>query len=252
MHLAVSDEVLARRREAMNAREKAWEPVDRERVVSLALQAYAALATSADRGRCGIFRSSSRSVEGLGFEKTAPLWRRFVRFVGRPSGGRRGCSRPRLRSGAFAPDFPRRAPSSSSLPPAAAAFGFPRAHRGCSQPRRPPEGLRVSMDVALLEPWSGAGFASPAETGRAGGQFLHTWWLASWGCWLWRGVPCLAVSVGVCCVACCSPFMRIAVRTLLSQSRLPIHIQWRHILMRREARQHFLRQFLDGFGGGAA
>ena len=67
MHLAVSDEVLARRREAMNAREKAWEPVDRERVVSLALQAYAALATSADRGRCGIFRSSSRSVEGLGF-----------------------------------------------------------------------------------------------------------------------------------------------------------------------------------------
>ena len=31
MHLAVSDEVLARRREAMNAREKAWEPVDRER-----------------------------------------------------------------------------------------------------------------------------------------------------------------------------------------------------------------------------
>ena len=69
---------------------------------------------------------------------------------------------------------------------------------------------------------------------------------------MWRGVPCLAVSVGVCCVACCSPFMRIAVRTLLSQSRLPIHIQWRHILMRREARQHFLRQFLDGFGGGAA
>ena len=50
MHLAVSDEVLARRREAMNAREKAWEPVDRERVVSLALQAYAALATSGGSG----------------------------------------------------------------------------------------------------------------------------------------------------------------------------------------------------------
>ena len=32
------------------------------------------------------------------------------RFVGRPRAGRRGCSRPRLRSGAFAPDFPKRAP----------------------------------------------------------------------------------------------------------------------------------------------
>ena len=50
MHLAVSDEELGRRRAAMEARENAWEPVGRERVVSLALQAYAALATSADRG----------------------------------------------------------------------------------------------------------------------------------------------------------------------------------------------------------
>ncbi|MDR3398309.1 MAG: dihydroxy-acid dehydratase [Pandoraea sp.] len=51
MHLAVSDEELARRRAAMQARgDKAWQPVDRERVVSQALQAYAALATSADRG----------------------------------------------------------------------------------------------------------------------------------------------------------------------------------------------------------
>ncbi|WYX26998.1 dihydroxy-acid dehydratase [Achromobacter xylosoxidans] len=51
MHLAVSDEELARRRAAMNAREDGgWLPVDRERVVSQALQAYAALATSADRG----------------------------------------------------------------------------------------------------------------------------------------------------------------------------------------------------------
>jgi dihydroxy-acid dehydratase len=51
MHLVVSDEALARRREAMEARgDKAWMPVDRERVVSQALQAYAALATSADRG----------------------------------------------------------------------------------------------------------------------------------------------------------------------------------------------------------
>ncbi|WP_374624313.1 dihydroxy-acid dehydratase [Pandoraea sp.] len=51
MHLAVSDEELARRRAAMEARgDKAWQPVNRERVVSQALQAYAALATSADRG----------------------------------------------------------------------------------------------------------------------------------------------------------------------------------------------------------
>jgi len=50
----VSDEELARRRAAMEARgDKAWMPVDRERVVSQALLAYAALATSADRGRCG-------------------------------------------------------------------------------------------------------------------------------------------------------------------------------------------------------
>ncbi|EON14989.1 MULTISPECIES: dihydroxy-acid dehydratase [Pandoraea] len=51
MHLAVPDEELARRRAAMEARgDKAWQPVDRQRVVSQALQAYAALATSADRG----------------------------------------------------------------------------------------------------------------------------------------------------------------------------------------------------------
>jgi dihydroxy-acid dehydratase len=51
IHLAVSDEELARRRAAMDARgDDAWRPVNRERVVSQALQAYAALATSADRG----------------------------------------------------------------------------------------------------------------------------------------------------------------------------------------------------------
>jgi dihydroxy-acid dehydratase len=51
MHLAVSNEELARRRAAMEARgENAWQPTNRERVVSQALQAYAALATSADRG----------------------------------------------------------------------------------------------------------------------------------------------------------------------------------------------------------
>jgi dihydroxy-acid dehydratase len=51
MHLVVSDEELARRRAAMEARgADAWQPTHRERVVSQALQAYAALATSADRG----------------------------------------------------------------------------------------------------------------------------------------------------------------------------------------------------------
>lgn len=48
----VSDEVLATRRQAMEARGvKAWKPVEqRPRKVSLALKAYAMLATSADRG----------------------------------------------------------------------------------------------------------------------------------------------------------------------------------------------------------
>jgi len=51
IHLAVSDEELARRRAAMNARGgNAWQPVGRQREVSQALRAYAALATSADRG----------------------------------------------------------------------------------------------------------------------------------------------------------------------------------------------------------
>jgi dihydroxy-acid dehydratase len=51
IHLAVPEDELARRREAMNARgDRAWTPGDRVRAVSQALQAYAALATSADRG----------------------------------------------------------------------------------------------------------------------------------------------------------------------------------------------------------
>ncbi len=51
MHLAVSDADLATRRQAMEARgDDAWLPLGRERVVSQALLAYAALATSADRG----------------------------------------------------------------------------------------------------------------------------------------------------------------------------------------------------------
>ncbi|CAM5547411.1 dihydroxy-acid dehydratase [Eoetvoesiella caeni] len=51
INLAISDQELADRRAAMEARgEQAWQPLNRERVVSQALKAYAALATSADRG----------------------------------------------------------------------------------------------------------------------------------------------------------------------------------------------------------
>jgi len=49
--LRISDAELAARRVAMDARgDAAWKPVDRQRYVSQALQAYAALTTSADRG----------------------------------------------------------------------------------------------------------------------------------------------------------------------------------------------------------
>ncbi len=49
--LDVSDEVIAARRAAQDARgADAYTPVDRDRVVSQALQAYAAMTTSADRG----------------------------------------------------------------------------------------------------------------------------------------------------------------------------------------------------------
>ena len=51
VRLAVSDGELARRRSAMEARgAAAWQPRNRQRVVSAALQAYAALTTSADTG----------------------------------------------------------------------------------------------------------------------------------------------------------------------------------------------------------
>jgi dihydroxy-acid dehydratase len=49
--LRVSVDELGRRRAAMETRgREAWQPVNRERIVSQALQAYAALTTSADRG----------------------------------------------------------------------------------------------------------------------------------------------------------------------------------------------------------
>jgi dihydroxy-acid dehydratase len=51
IHLDISDAELAARRAEMEARgDRAWQPENRQRVVSQALQAYAALATSADRG----------------------------------------------------------------------------------------------------------------------------------------------------------------------------------------------------------
>jgi dihydroxy-acid dehydratase len=51
IHLAVADAELAARRAAMEAKgSAAWKPVNRQRAVSAALQAYAALTTSADTG----------------------------------------------------------------------------------------------------------------------------------------------------------------------------------------------------------
>ncbi len=51
IRLAVSDEELTRRRAAMVAKgARAWKPLNRERAVSAALRAYAALTTSASRG----------------------------------------------------------------------------------------------------------------------------------------------------------------------------------------------------------
>ncbi|MBS1189697.1 MAG: dihydroxyacid dehydratase [Rhodocyclaceae bacterium] len=51
IHLAISGEELACRRAAMEARgDKAWQPAQRNRVVSAALQAYALMTTSADKG----------------------------------------------------------------------------------------------------------------------------------------------------------------------------------------------------------
>ena len=50
INLDVSNETLASRREAMNARDNAWQPADRDRQVSTALKAYAALTTSAAKG----------------------------------------------------------------------------------------------------------------------------------------------------------------------------------------------------------
>ncbi|MFD4402124.1 dihydroxy-acid dehydratase [Nocardia sp. NPDC058499] len=50
LEVLLDDAVLAERRAKMDARERPWQPVDRERPVTTALRAYAALATSADKG----------------------------------------------------------------------------------------------------------------------------------------------------------------------------------------------------------
>lgn len=51
IHLAVSAETLQSRREAMDAKGAfAWKPVNRDRTVSAALRAYAAMTTSAAKG----------------------------------------------------------------------------------------------------------------------------------------------------------------------------------------------------------
>ena len=54
----VSDEELNSRRAEMDASDKAWKPATRKRTVSKALQAYAAMATSADKG-------AVRSLDGF-------------------------------------------------------------------------------------------------------------------------------------------------------------------------------------------
>ncbi|MCX4093948.1 dihydroxy-acid dehydratase [Nocardia sp. alder85J] len=50
LELLVPDAVLAERRAKMEASEQPWQPAHRERPITMALRAYAALATSADKG----------------------------------------------------------------------------------------------------------------------------------------------------------------------------------------------------------
>ena len=50
LELLVDDDVLAERRAKMDAAERPWEPAHRERTVTTALKAYAAMATSASTG----------------------------------------------------------------------------------------------------------------------------------------------------------------------------------------------------------
>lgn len=50
IHLAISDDEFAERREQMQASDKPWQPVDRDREVSTSLKIFAMMATSADKG----------------------------------------------------------------------------------------------------------------------------------------------------------------------------------------------------------
>lgn len=50
LEVLVDDAVLAQRRSKMEASEHPWQPVERERPITMALRAYAAMATSADKG----------------------------------------------------------------------------------------------------------------------------------------------------------------------------------------------------------
>ena len=50
LKVLVDDEVLAERRAKMEASERPWQPKDRVRPVTMALRAYAKMATSADKG----------------------------------------------------------------------------------------------------------------------------------------------------------------------------------------------------------
>ncbi|WYX37245.1 IS110 family transposase [Achromobacter xylosoxidans] len=64
-----------------------------------------------------------------------------------------------------------------SLPPAAAAFGFRRAHRRRPHPLRLRAGLAPLRNEALLRRLPAWGLAGPARDGRAGGRPGHTrWW----------------------------------------------------------------------------
>jgi dihydroxy-acid dehydratase len=68
--LQVSDEVLAQRRDAMNAKGKdAWQPEGRVRPISYALKNYAMLATSADKGAVRNRDLLDGLVENLNGEK---------------------------------------------------------------------------------------------------------------------------------------------------------------------------------------
>jgi len=60
IHLEVSVEELARRRTAMEASDKAWQPKARNRVVSAALRAYALLTTSAANGAVRSLEKASK------------------------------------------------------------------------------------------------------------------------------------------------------------------------------------------------